>query len=502
MRPVVTLRPLLPPALGLVAGVSLAEPLGASPVPFWLVGLAALLVAPRLGARAGRSLVVLGFVALGAARASTPGGVPPPERNEALLWQVELRRAASPDGLPVPVRLRAAWKRPDAAVLWTGHAPADLRLGSWPAGSGGGGRGELWLVRGKLRPPIRAGPPLLLVAGPRRAVRLVGSRRIPDRLGSTVDRALQAARGRVRRAIDRAAPAEERGLLLALALGDRRELDPGLREAFVRTGTAHLLAISGLHVGCLAGVLLVGGRFVIRRLPLPLDALQAGLPDRLGWAVAVAGATLYVAVAGMPVSGRRALVMLICAAAGAVTDRRTSGWNGLAGAALLVAWFEPAAVRSAGYQLSVASVAGLLALVPAGSGPGVGGRAGRWLLRALGSSAAATLATAPLCAGLFGRIPVAGLWVNVAAIPILGLGTVPLLLIGAAMGVVSPVLGAPAIRLAALSADLGCRLVQWCALPARCPVIAWEPGPLVVPAVYLVAALVLVGWSRGAEEEP
>ena len=64
-----------------------------------------------------------------------------------------------------------------------------------------------------------------------------------------------------------------------------------------------------------------------------------------------------------------------------------------------------------------------------------------------------------------------------------------------------PVLMA-AIRLAALSADLGCRLVQWCALPARCPVIAWEPGPLVVPAVYLVAALVLVGWSRGAEEEP
>ena len=495
-------RPLLAPALGLVAGIALAGSLGGDPRPFWLIGVSALLLAPWLGARASGGAVVLGFVALGLARGAAPQGVPlPPDGDPSLLWQVEVRRSAGSQGQPVPVWLRAARAAPEAPAKWTGRAPAELRLAAWPTGTGSGRRGELWLVRGKLRPARRAGPPTLFVAGPRRATRLVGTDRVDHRLGSTLDRGLDRLRHRVRRAVDRSAPQAQRGLLLALALGDRRDVDPALREAFARTGTAHLLAISGLHVGCLAGVLLLALRFALRRLPLPLDMLQAGLPDRLAWLAAVAGAAAYVLLAGMPVSGRRALVMLACAAAGAVMRRRTGGWNGLAGAALLVAWFEPDAVCSAGYQLSVASVAGLLALAPGTSGPTSAGRALRWLVRAIGSSAAATLATAPLCAGLFGRIPVAGLWVNVAAIPLLGLATVPPLLVGAALGAVSPALGAPALRLAALSADLGCRLVLWCAAPDRCPVIAWEPDPLVVPGSYLVAALVLAARGGGPSEE-
>ena len=496
-------RPLVEPALGLAAGIALAGSTGGGSVPFWVVGLVSLVIAPVLGANAGRCLVVLGFFALGLARGAAPVcDPPPPEQDEALLWRVELRRAAAGDVLSVPVVLRDARREPGAALTWRGSALAELRTGGWPAEGRPPERGDVWLVRGRLAPALRAGPPVLWVVGPRRLARLAASEGRLDRLGSGADRALLHARRRVRRAVDRSAPPEQRGLLLALALGDRRDVEPSLREDFARTGTAHLLAISGLHVGCLAGVLLIGGRVAIRRLPLPLNALQAGLPDRLAWGLAVVGASLYVVVAGMPVSGRRALVMLICAAAGSLLDRRTGGWNGLAGAALLVAWFEPSAVRSAGYQLSVASVAGLLALGVTGSGSWRRWWVLRWLAGALGSSAAATLATAPLCAALFGRVPIAGLWVNVVAIPILGVGTVPALLLGCALGAVNPALGGPAIRLAALCSDLGCRVVGWCAVPARCPVIAWEPGPLVVPGLYLAASLALFCLGRPGARPP
>ena len=478
-----------------MAGLALAGLVGGVPAPFWVVGLAALGMAPLLGSRTGGLLVVLGFAALGVARgAPVSEGPTAPTGPERRLWQVELLRSPGEAGGPVPVCLLSAASAPGAEPSWTGRQNASLYLGRWRVGS----RGDLWLVRGRLRSPVRAGPPILQAGGPRSATRLTRSDRALDRLGDRADRSLHHLQRRTRRVIDRYAPGAQRGLLLALALGDRREVDPDLREAFSRTGTAHLLAISGLHVGCLAGILLVLARPALRRLPLRLDALQAGLPDRLAWLVAVAGAGLYVVVAGMPVSGRRALLMLTCVASGALLDRRTSAWNGLAGAAMLVAWFDPEAVRSAGFQLSVASVAGLLAL----AGPGRGGAARHRLLRpltrAVVSSAAATLATAPLCAGIFGRVPVAGLWVNVVAIPILGLGTVPALLLGSALGAVRPELGAAPIWVAGWVAGQGCRLVEWCAEPARCPVITWEPAPLVVPATYLLAALVLAAGGRGA----
>ena len=69
---------------------------------------------------------------------------------------------------------------------------------------------------------------------------------------------------------------------MALALGDRRGVDPALRDRFARTGTAHLLAISGLHVGCFYAVVLAGLIPVLRRGPWPLRWKLEGHPDRHG----------------------------------------------------------------------------------------------------------------------------------------------------------------------------------------------------------------------------
>jgi len=483
-----------------VAGIGAGAGLGAPVVPIGGTALVALLAATRTSGVVARCLVVLGFACLGMARAVDVGAGPPlPAREGLLLWEVQVARSGRGGDTPVAVSLKSARASPGGGVLWQGEAPARLWIPRWPVDDGLARRGERWLVRGRIRPARRAGAPSLGVSDHRRACLLRPAAGPSQRLAGGWDAALLSLRGRVRRAVDQHAPEQHRALLLALSLGDRRELDPALREAFARTGTAHLLAISGLHVGCFAGALLMVLRFAVRRLPLPLDARQAGLPDRLAWGGALLGAWLYVAVAGAPVSGRRALVMLACVAAGRIVRRRTSGWNGLAGAALLVAWFEPEAVRSAGYQLSVASVAGLLALWPE-AGTGQVGRVRRWVARAAASSAAATLATAPLCAGLFGRVAVAGLWVNLLAIPVLAFGVVPPLLAGAALGAIEPALGGPAIRLAGLSAELGCRLVCWLAAPDRCPVLLWAPRPGAVWAAYLLGAVAIAAWSGDGRE--
>lgn len=359
-------------------------------------------------------------------------------------------------------------------------------------------RGDRWLVRGRLAEDRRSGGPLLFLSGGAPTAHLLSrgaSWSLPA--GKLLDRAVGALQGNFRRTIDLHASDEVNGLFKALALGDRSGIPPGLREVFARTGTSHLLAISGLHVGLLAGVVLAGVRLILRSV---LWALWRSGAER-GWGrslpilagVAVAGS--YVLVAGAPVSGRRALAMLAVVAVASLAHRRASGWNVLAAAALLVLFFDPDALRQLGFQLSVVSVASLVATSPSGpsrlprSSPPV-----RFIAGALRASAATALATGPLCALVWGRVPLAGLWVNVPAIFLLGVATVPLVLLGSVLGLVSDALAAPVLALAALPASLGLDLVSWSAASSRSPVILWSPEPRTVILLYLSAGILVALW--------
>jgi competence protein ComEC len=175
-------------------------------------------------------------------------------------------------------------------------------------------------------------------------------------------------------------------------------------------------------------------------------------------------------------------------------NRRTSGWNLLSIAVLVLLGTEPRSLYALGFQLSVASVAGLLLLGgssgsrPASSAVHVMARA---LLGLIGASVAATLATAPLVAWAWGRVPLAGLWLNPLVVPLLGLLTLPPLLLGAGMGVIHTELSEPLIRLAALPATFGQALVQWGWDGGRCPSLAWTPTGGTVGLLYCVVGLVL-----------
>ena len=141
------------------------------------------------------------------------------------------------------------------------------------------------------------------------------------------------------------------GLPSALLLGDRTALSPTLRRDFSRAGVSHLLAVSGLHLTLLFGMLALLLRFL--RLPRRVRAVLLTL--------AAAG---YLALLGFPPSATRAAVMLgfvylswLCAAS---ADPLTS--LGLAGA--LILGFSPCAVADAGFWMSFSATLGLLT-VPA-----------------------------------------------------------------------------------------------------------------------------------------
>ncbi len=140
-------------------------------------------------------------------------------------------------------------------------------------------------------------------------------------------------------------------LASAVLLGARERLDPEQKQAFFETGTVHLLAISGLHVGILAGALM----FVMLRAPIPRGPAV----------LFVAGATVFYMLltdARPPVIRATILVVMMCWSL--YVGRRVLGFNSLAAAALIVLAWNPADLFHVGAQLSFLAVATLVWFAP------------------------------------------------------------------------------------------------------------------------------------------
>lgn len=275
------------------------------------------------------------------------------------------------------------------------------------------------------------------------------------------------------------------GLARALLLGDRGRLDRRDRDLCRRTGQAHLLAVSGLHVG-----LLVGG-FV-----LLLRALGAGL--RATWCAALVLAALYVPFTGAPASAVRAGVGAVAWFVGALTGRAPRGLAVLVLVALLVLVVDARHLGSISFQLSFAAVTSILLLASRIRTLLVGERlvlhrlaapARAPIRTAFAVSAAAWLGTAPLVALHIGRLCPAGPFLAVPAVPLAaallacGFGT---LLTAASPPVAAAAAGGFALCADALRGLLACALhVHLGARDAHAPTAVW--GTLYVVAFALAA---------------
>lgn len=248
-----------------------------------------------------------------------------------------------------------------------------------------------------------------------------GDLRVIERAQRVRIRAVGATRAHIRSQIDRWISAERaRHVLRALLLGDRSAIDPATREQFARTGLMHLLAVSGLHV-LLVGMVLYGLlRPALARLRLRWRTIEI---TRAAFTMGVL--LFYLLITGSRPSVVRAVVMAGLFIGGAVLQRPTYSLNTLGAAAILLLIARPSALFDAGFQLSFAAVGAIVLLVPRL-------RAvipERWLRRKLIErplmlvvvSLAATLGTMPVLMHHFGYASLAGLALNVLAIPLTAL---------------------------------------------------------------------------------
>lgn len=242
---------------------------------------------------------------------------------------------------------------------------------------------------------------------------------------------LVAARARASRRLERLLPFDVAPASRALVLADRSELAPSVTRSFVDAGLAHLLAISGLHVGLLAaGVLWIAGLFL-------------GTTAR--WVAAAIVTAGYVIWIGAPPAAMRASIVFAGWAAARIrgAPARLGDLLGWAGAASLIG--SPLLLVHPGFQMSFAGVIGLW------GGGRVGARAAERLskldprsragrsvrrisgfARLLGASTGAFLLTAPLAVAHFGRIAPASVLSSLLGAPLVALalaGLFPALLL-------------------------------------------------------------------------
>jgi competence protein ComEC len=425
----------------------------------------------------------------------------------------------------------AARARPEPA----GEAPVDLEgvIRSVPAPFGerlrytlvepGGRRLELvtppaeWPLamgdRVRLRARLRVAP------GPRNpgatdqrgrlaavGVSLLGEGLLPPVRSASPSPLAWLERGRQRFAEAASAlPAREAAVIRAIGTGDRGALDPATNESFIRSGLAHVLAVSGLHLVVVAA----GLERALRWLLLRADRLTARFePRRTAAAIAIPATLLYALATGAGFSVIRAAVAAGAVFAGTVLDREGSPANALGLAALVCLGAEPGALLDPSLQLSLASVAGLVALAGplraalpvAPSAPGSWrARLAEPLLSGLCATVAASLATAPILALQFRRLPALGLVANLAGVPI-GTALTATTALAAVVAAASPVAALPLLWLSWPLARGLLLVSDLAAAPSFAVLGVASPGPtlaLVACGAILLAPL-LSGWRRWA----
>ena len=229
---------------------------------------------------------------------------------------------------------------------------------------------------------------------------------------------------------------------VAVLTGMRGGLSKEAEEHLRAAGLAHLLAISGLHMGLVAFTL-----FWLVRALLALSAYAA-----LRWPIkkiaavaALLGGAVYLALSGGAVSTQRAYIMIGIMFLAVLADRPAISMRNVALAALVILLWRPESVLNVSFQMSFLAVVGLIALYEARSTARPGWLAlsaadgwtvflaKRWALYFAGvvlTTIVASVATSPVAAYHFNRVAVLGVIANLVAIPLMGALIMPMALIG------------------------------------------------------------------------
>ena len=208
-------------------------------------------------------------------------------------------------------------------------------------------------------------------------------------------------------------------LIKALTIGDGSSISQHQWDVFRKTGTTHLVVISGSHVGLIAGLVY----FLVLKL-WARTGLLAWSPQRVAAVTAMLTAIFYAGLAGFSVPTQRSVIMLAVVMTAIILQRNTRPFNTLAVALFAVLVLDPLAVLSAGFWLSFLAVSLIIYTVA--------GRLGKsgYLLEMIKINWATSVGLSPLLLFFFQQVSLVSPLANFIAVPVISLLAVPVSLLG------------------------------------------------------------------------
>ncbi|MEX1233789.1 MAG: ComEC/Rec2 family competence protein [Roseovarius sp.] len=311
----------------------------------------------------------------------------------------------------------------------------------------------------------------------------------PPEGGQVMFRIRMALSARVQAAL----PGEAGGFAAAIMTGDRSGIGQDTLTALRVSNLAHLLAISGLHMGLLTAFVFGALRYGLALIPWL--ALRAPVKP-VAAALALVVAAFYLGLSGGSIATERAFIMVAVMLVAVMLSRRALSLRAVALAALIVLLLRPEALLSPGFQMSFAATTALIAVfgwlqhdaVP--SGP-------KWLrpiIAVIISSGVAGLATAPIAAAHFNQIAHYGLIANLASVPLMGVLVMPAAVL--AVCLLPFGLEGAGLWIMAWGLDWILGVAHWIASQEGARGMVPSPGSGVLPLLSLGALIVILWQGR------
>ncbi len=292
------------------------------------------------------------------------------------------------------------------------------------------------------------------------------------------------------RYVQEALPDGQGAFATAILTGDRAAIPQDVLDDLRASNLAHLLAISGLHMGMLTGFVFAGLRFGLALIPYvalryPIKKIAAG-------AALITGAG-YLALSGGAVATERAYVMVAVMFVAILLNRRAITLRAVAIAAVIVLLLRPEALIGAGFQMSFAATVALVAVFGSVSRM-PSRRFPKWMGPVVGvvmSSFIAGMATAPFSAIHFNQIAQYGLLANVISVPVMGILVMPM----AVLAVLLAPFGLDFIAFWAMGWGISWILwvADWVSGMSGSVTLIATPHPIVLP-LFSLGALMLALW--------
>jgi competence protein ComEC len=294
--------------------------------------------------------------------------------------------------------------------------------------------------------------------------------------------------------IDQAIPGPEAAVLKALVMGDPSGISPDIREAFTRTGTSHILAISGLHITIVATIAFGLFRWLLSWMPI---ALRHAWTRKGAAVLTLLPITLYALIAGFSPSTQRALIMVAAFLLALLAEREADLLNTLALAAILILCVQPAALFSISFQLSFAAVLAIIYAFERLERRGTSAasladddraaRIRRGLAAFFGVSLAATWGTLPLGMYYFNNVTFIGLLANCIAIPLMGYLVVAIGLAGTLLGGASAPAALACYQVSGFLLSQSIALMEWMAQFPYAAIRTVSPSSVEMALFYLLS---------------